>query len=103
MHYTIPAINFNVLLKAMPFAFCTREKYPWCEFAESAEDGPTTKFLQEVILCNSIINQGSDGLKFKLAFFSSAKRSWRRGLLRHPVRPSVSQAVRPSVCLQFCF
>lgn len=32
----------------MPFAFCTREKQPWSEFAESAENGPTTKFLQEV-------------------------------------------------------
>jgi beta-ureidopropionase len=30
----------------MPFAFCTREKQPWCEFAESAYDGPSTKFLQ---------------------------------------------------------
>lgn len=33
---------------AMPFAFCTREKHPWCEFAESATDGPSTKLLQEV-------------------------------------------------------
>ncbi|XP_038061399.1 beta-ureidopropionase-like [Patiria miniata] len=32
----------------MPFAFCTREKVPWCEFAESAEDGPTTKYCQEL-------------------------------------------------------
>ncbi|XP_060532927.1 beta-ureidopropionase [Cylas formicarius] len=32
----------------MPFAFCTREKSPWCEYAESAEHGPTTKFLQEL-------------------------------------------------------
>ncbi|XP_054248913.1 beta-ureidopropionase [Indicator indicator] len=32
----------------MPFAFCTREKLPWTEFAESAEDGPTTRFCQEV-------------------------------------------------------
>jgi len=32
----------------MPFAFCTREKIPWCEFAESAEDGPTTRFLKEL-------------------------------------------------------
>jgi beta-ureidopropionase len=30
----------------MPFAFCTREKYPWLEFAESAEDGPSTQFLK---------------------------------------------------------
>jgi len=34
---------------AMPFAFCTREKTPWTDFAESAEDGPTTKLCQEVI------------------------------------------------------
>jgi beta-ureidopropionase len=32
----------------MPFAFCTREKQPWCEFAEDAYEGPTTKFLSEV-------------------------------------------------------
>lgn len=29
----------------MPFAFCTRERLPWTEFAESARDGATTKFL----------------------------------------------------------
>nr|ACO14997.1 Beta-ureidopropionase [Caligus clemensi] len=29
----------------MPFAFCTRERLPWTEFAESAEDGASTKFL----------------------------------------------------------
>ena len=39
---------------AMPFAFCTREKYPWVEFAESAYDGPTTKFLAEVRLLDGI-------------------------------------------------
>lgn len=33
----------------MPFAFCTREKQPWCDFAESAETGQTTKFCQQVI------------------------------------------------------
>lgn len=32
----------------MPFAFCTREKYPWVEFAQSAEDGPSTKFIQRM-------------------------------------------------------
>ncbi|XP_077995265.1 beta-ureidopropionase-like [Glandiceps talaboti] len=32
----------------MPFAFCTREKQPWGEFAESAETGITTKFCQEL-------------------------------------------------------
>lgn len=34
----------------MPFAFCTREKQPWCEFAESALDGPSTKFLQPLCI-----------------------------------------------------
>lgn len=32
----------------MPFAFCTREKEPWTQYAESAEDGRTTKFCQEL-------------------------------------------------------
>lgn len=30
----------------MPFAFCTRERLPWIEFAESAEFGATTNFLK---------------------------------------------------------
>lgn len=34
----------------MPFAFCTRERLPWTEFAESAETGPTTNFLSLVFL-----------------------------------------------------
>jgi beta-ureidopropionase len=32
----------------MPFAFCTREKYPWVEFAQSAETGQSTKFIQKM-------------------------------------------------------
>uniref|UniRef100_A0A7G3ADJ9 Beta-ureidopropionase n=2 Tax=Lutzomyia longipalpis TaxID=7200 RepID=A0A7G3ADJ9_LUTLO len=41
-------VNILCLQEAwtMPFAFCTREKTPWCEFAESAEAGSSTKFLQ---------------------------------------------------------
>jgi len=43
-------VNIVCLQEAwtMPFAFCTREKHPWCEFAESAEDGVTTKFCQKL-------------------------------------------------------
>ena len=40
--------HFLPFILAMPFAFCTREKIPWTEFAESAETGQTTKMLQEV-------------------------------------------------------
>ncbi|XP_033030409.1 beta-ureidopropionase [Lacerta agilis] len=32
----------------MPFAFCTRERLPWTEFAESVESGPTARFCQEL-------------------------------------------------------
>lgn len=32
----------------MPFAFCTREKHPWTEFAESAENGSSTKWLKNL-------------------------------------------------------
>lgn len=32
----------------MPFAFCTRERLPWTEFAESAENGPTTRLLKNL-------------------------------------------------------
>ncbi|XP_065760246.1 beta-ureidopropionase isoform X4 [Muntiacus reevesi] len=39
----------------MPFAFCTREKLPWTEFAESAEDGPTTKFCQELARKHGVV------------------------------------------------
>ncbi|VDO00592.1 unnamed protein product [Rodentolepis nana] len=45
------ACGVNVLCMqeawTMPFAFCSRERVPWCEFAESAENGPTTKFLSQ--------------------------------------------------------
>ncbi|MFH4975112.1 hypothetical protein AB6A40_001821 [Gnathostoma spinigerum] len=40
---------------AMPFAFCTRERLPWTEFAESAESGPTTKFLSQIAAQYGII------------------------------------------------
>ncbi|KAH7727435.1 Beta-ureidopropionase [Aphelenchoides avenae] len=39
----------------MPFAFCTRERLPWTEFAESAENGPTTKFLQDLARKHGIV------------------------------------------------
>ncbi|KAL0489907.1 beta-ureidopropionase [Acrasis kona] len=32
----------------MPFAFCTRERYPWVEFAEEAETGRTTQHLKKL-------------------------------------------------------
>ncbi|KAG2385665.1 hypothetical protein C9374_003480 [Naegleria lovaniensis] len=32
----------------MPFAFCTREKQPWMEFAEEAETGRSTLFLRKL-------------------------------------------------------
>lgn len=44
------SVNLLCLQEAwsMPFAFCTREKHPWLEFAESTEDGPSIAFLKEL-------------------------------------------------------
>ncbi|XP_007437445.2 beta-ureidopropionase, partial [Python bivittatus] len=39
----------------MPFAFCTRERLPWTEFAESAEDGPTTRFCQKLAKQHNLV------------------------------------------------
>lgn len=41
-------LNIQLHVLAMPFVFCTREKFPWCEFAESVENGPSTTFLKNV-------------------------------------------------------
>jgi beta-ureidopropionase len=49
----------------MPFAFCTREKATWCEFAESAKDGHSVKFVQEMarkhnmVIISSILERDS--------------------------------------------
>ena len=45
----------------MPFCFCTREKYPWLEFAQSAEDGPTTKVCQQVPTLGHFISKRQKG------------------------------------------
>lgn len=44
------SVNILCLQEAwsMPFAFCTREKHPWLEFAESTVDGPSIVFLKEI-------------------------------------------------------
>uniref|UniRef100_A0A2L2YEE7 Beta-ureidopropionase n=2 Tax=Parasteatoda tepidariorum TaxID=114398 RepID=A0A2L2YEE7_PARTP len=39
----------------MPFAFCTRERYPWCEFAENAESGPTTLLCAELAAKHNMV------------------------------------------------
>lgn len=49
----------------MPFAFCTREKATWCEFAESAKDGHSVKFIQQMarkhnmVIVSSILERDS--------------------------------------------
>jgi len=46
------AMGVNVLCLQetwhMPFAFCTRERYPWVEFAESATNGRSVQFIQRM-------------------------------------------------------
>ncbi|XP_014212563.1 beta-ureidopropionase-like [Copidosoma floridanum] len=42
-------------LWTMPMAFCTREKYPWCEFAEDAVSGPTTTLMSKLAQKHGIV------------------------------------------------
>lgn len=50
----------------MPFAFCTREKHPWCEFAEDAQNGATTKMLKglakqyNMVIISSILERDDE-------------------------------------------
>ncbi|VDD87725.1 unnamed protein product [Enterobius vermicularis] len=50
----------------MPFAFCTRERLPWTEFAESVEHGPTTRLMQKlareygVVIISPILERDED-------------------------------------------
>uniref|UniRef100_A0AC35G9Q2 Antitoxin VbhA domain-containing protein n=2 Tax=Panagrolaimus sp. PS1159 TaxID=55785 RepID=A0AC35G9Q2_9BILA len=39
----------------MPFAFCTRERLPWTEFAESAENGPSTKYMKQLAAKHGVV------------------------------------------------
>ncbi|XP_074147140.1 beta-ureidopropionase [Sminthopsis crassicaudata] len=39
----------------MPFAFCTREKLPWTEFAEPVQDGPTTRLCQKLAKAHNMV------------------------------------------------
>jgi len=57
----------------MPFAFCTRERLPWTEYAESAEDGPTTRLLQQLasrhnmVIINPILERDSNDVIWNTA------------------------------------
>eukprot|EP01086_Lenisia_limosa_P003640 TRINITY_DN1825_c0_g1_i1.p1 TRINITY_DN1825_c0_g1~~TRINITY_DN1825_c0_g1_i1.p1 ORF type:complete len:404 (-),score=171.16 TRINITY_DN1825_c0_g1_i1:136-1347(-) len=50
----------------MPFAFCTREKHPWTQFAEDAVNGPTTLHLAKLakkynmVIISSILERDSE-------------------------------------------
>lgn len=39
----------------MPFAFCTRERLPWTSFAQCAETGVSTRFLQRLALKHNMV------------------------------------------------
>ena len=59
--------NMSCLQEAwtMPFAFCTREKHPWTQFAMDAETGPATVFCQKMakkynmVMVNPILERDS--------------------------------------------
>ncbi|CAL8137860.1 unnamed protein product [Orchesella dallaii] len=57
----------------MPFAFATRERLPWTECAESAEDGPTTQLLRglakrhNMVIINPILERDSGDVLWNTA------------------------------------
>ncbi|XP_023949438.1 beta-ureidopropionase-like [Bicyclus anynana] len=50
-------VNIVCLQEAwgMPFFFCTREKLPWCEFAESATEGESVQFLKSLAVKHGMV------------------------------------------------
>lgn len=60
-------VNILALQEAwtMPFAFATRERHPWMEFAEDAEHGPSTQYLKQLakqynmVIVSSILERDS--------------------------------------------
>ena len=50
-------VNILCLQEAwtMPFAFCTRERLPWTEFAENAKTGASTLMLRELALKHNMV------------------------------------------------
>jgi len=64
------AENVNVLCLqefwTSPYVFCTREKYPWCEFAENPFTGASTTFLQnyarkyDMVIVSPILERDED-------------------------------------------
>lgn len=63
----------------MPFAFCTREKPPWCEFAEDAEHGPSTQFLKTVRILCTVRYMESNYCIFRTSFGILAGQNIRHG------------------------
>ncbi|XP_015592811.1 beta-ureidopropionase [Cephus cinctus] len=67
-HAAACGVNIVCMQEAwpMPFVFCTREKHPWCEFAEDAEHGPTTTLLSDIaerhnmVIISSILERDSN-------------------------------------------
>ncbi|XP_063988395.1 beta-ureidopropionase [Diachasmimorpha longicaudata] len=53
----VDKVNIVCLQEAwnMPFAFCTREKFPWVEFAEDALTGPSTVLLSKLAKMHKMV------------------------------------------------
>jgi len=67
-----------------PFFYCTREKEPWLEFAESAEHGPTAEFINElarkynmVIVSPILERDDAKGTIWNTAVVHSNRYDWR--------------------------
>ena len=86
----------------MPFAFCTREKLPWTEFAECAETGPSTTWLRRMALKHNMVivspilerDDAHGSTLWNTAVVSGNKGNVRGGV--DPARPAERQRGRSS-------
>ncbi|VDL89104.1 unnamed protein product [Schistocephalus solidus] len=93
----------------MPFAFCTRERIPWCEFAESAEHGPTTKFLSNyakkygMVIVSPILERDHDHGEViwntaELAILMRLSTYYMESNLGHPVFDTIYGKIAINIC-----
>ena len=94
----------------MPFAFCTREKQPWMQFAEDPVTGPSTLFLKKLakqfnmVIVSPILGSpfsSSPSLSLHFVFLSFSFSFSFSPTFSFSFSPSLS--LSPSPCLLFLF
>jgi beta-ureidopropionase len=106
---TAAAMGVNIICMqeawTMPFAFCTREKQPWLEFAESPQHGRTTKSgikkIKKIILNGFKKKANSGELQVSSAAGQDVPHGHRVAHLGARRRPPGNHRAREHCCFFF--